>query len=148
MGVRGHALCNFTRHRARACIRFSATHEHRDPRHTTQPIEGELSPKRTTHFSASRPQMPSMTNHRRRRPAISKSELLMVPAGFSNEDTSCSRMSSGHRHLNTVGTHSDSLPTMIPHMPWLEASTMPVGSCVDLRSSIRHPFMAVSTCLF
>ena len=124
MGVRGHALCNFRR-KAKACIKFSATLERRDPRRATQPINGELSPNSAIHFSASKPLIPSMTSHRSRRPAISKSELLMVPAGLSNESTWV-RTSSGHCQRNTVGTHPDSSPTTTPPTPWLEALTMPI----------------------
>jgi hypothetical protein len=124
MGVRGHALCNF-RCKAKACIKFSATLEHRDPRRATQPIDGELSPNSTIRFSASEPHMPSMTSHRSRRPAISKSELLMVPTGLSN-DTTWVRTSSGHCQRTTVGTNPDSSPTTTPPTPWLEASTMPI----------------------
>jgi hypothetical protein len=74
MGVRGHVRCIF-RCNARACMRFSAIYERRDPRRATQPIDGELLPNSVIRFLVSDSQIPSMTNHKMSRPAISKSEF-------------------------------------------------------------------------
>jgi hypothetical protein len=115
MGVRGHALCSFRR-KANAWIKFSATLERLDLRRATQLIEGELSPNSTIRFSVSKPQIPSMSSHSIWRPAISKSELVMFPAGLSNE-IFWVWMSSGHCHRNTVGTHPESYPTTTPPTP-------------------------------
>ncbi len=124
MGVRGHARCIFRRN-ARACMRFSAIFERRDPRRATQPIDGELSLNSAIRFLVSELQIPSMTNHKMSRPAISKSEFEMHPPGLSNV-TIWLRISSGHCHLNTVGIHSESSPTTTPPTPWLDASTIPM----------------------
>ncbi len=118
---------------------------------------GELSLKRGTRFSCRESQTPSITSHRRSIPAISRSELVMLPVGFANDFMSA-LISGGHSQRNTVGTHVESSPTTTPPTPWLEASTMPtksghpetsslhrVGSFVDSRNSVRQPRSAANT---
>jgi hypothetical protein len=108
-------------------------------------------------FSRRDPHTSSIANQSSSSPAISKSEFVMVPCGFSNLIMS-ERMSLGHCHQNIVGVHPKSLPKITPPMPWLDASTIPmksghphvssqhlVGSCVDSLRSVRHPVIALST---
>jgi hypothetical protein len=141
--------------KAKALTRFSATRDHLEARRATQPIEGEFSPKSAIHFSRSGPHTPSIASQSNKRPAISRSEFVIVPVGLSNK-TTCDRMSSGHCQQNSIGVHAESSPKITPPTPWLDASTIPiksghphvssrhqVGSHVDSQRSVRHLSIAL-----
>ena len=124
--VRGQVLLAFMRS-ASAWTKCSAITDLRDASLVTHATVDELSLKRATHFSCTESQTPSITSHRRSIPAISRSELVMLPVGFANNFMSA-LISGGHSQRNTVGTHVESSPTTTPPTPWLEASTMPTKS--------------------
>mmetsp|Transcript_6117 Transcript_6117/g.13830 ORF Transcript_6117/g.13830 Transcript_6117/m.13830 type:complete len:217 (+) Transcript_6117:334-984(+) len=63
-------------------------------------------------------------SHKKTRPAISKSELVIVPFGLFSV-CSCRFTSSGHSNRKTVGTTSSVMPKMTPPTPSPEASTIP-----------------------
>jgi hypothetical protein len=159
MGISGQARWILS-HRARAWARCSSTRDRLEARRVTQPIVGELSLNSAIRFSRSGPHTSSIANQSNSRPAISRSEFVIVPFGFSNVFI-CDRMSLGHCHLNTVGVHPKSSPKITPPTPWLNASTIPmnsghpqvssqhlVGSRVDSRRSVRHPSIALRTLVF
>ena len=66
----------------------------------------------------------SIMSHKNTRPAISRSELVIVPSGFASV-CSCRRTSSGHSNRNTDGTTSSVKPKMTPPTPSPDASTIP-----------------------
>jgi hypothetical protein len=159
MGISGQA-CWILSCRARAWTRCSATRDRLEARCVTKPIVGELSLNTAIHFSRSGPHTSSIANQSNRRPAISRSEFVIVLFGFSNFFI-CDRTSLGHCHLNTVGVHPENSPKITPPMPWLDASTIPmksghpqvssrhlVRSHVDSRSSVWHPSIALRTLAF
>ena len=156
--VRGQVLLVLIR-RASACTKCSAISDLREASRFVHPTAGELSLNSATRFSCNGWHTASITNHRMRTPAISKSELVIVPLGFENDRT-LSVTSFGHSQQKTVGMHGDVSPTTTPPTPWLDASTIPmksghpetsslhhVGSLVDSRRSVRHPMIAARTCL-
>jgi hypothetical protein len=126
MGVSGHAHWIFSRN-ANACMRCSATIDRFEARRVIQPIVGKLLLNSVTCFSRRGLHTSSITSHNIRRPANSRSELLIVPVGLSN-DTTLLRMVSGHCHRKIVGVHADSSPKITPPTPWLDASTIPMKS--------------------
>jgi hypothetical protein len=69
--VKGQVLLVLIR-RASACTKCSETSDFREARRFVHPTTGELSLHSATRFA-------SITNQRMRTPAISKSELVMVP---------------------------------------------------------------------
>ena len=93
----------------------------------TQLTDGELSLKSAMCLWQRSFAVPSMHSQRRRYPAISRSEFVILPLGLS-KDTTSFRISSGHCKRNTVGGISESSPMTTPPTPWLEASTMPIES--------------------
>jgi len=107
-----------------------ATRDCLEARRLTQPIDGELSPSIAMCFSWRGLHTPSIVSHNSNRPAISRSEFVMVPLGFSN-DTNCEQMSSGHCHQKTVGVHADSLPNTTPPDT--------VARCINNPNIIRPP---------
>ena len=144
--------------RASACTKCSATSDLREARHFVNPTAGELSLKSATRFPCKGWHTATITNQRMRTPAISRSEMVMVPIGFENNRTlvvtSC-----GPSQRKTVGMHCDVLPITTPPTPWLDASTIPmksgqpetsslhrIGSLVDSRRSVRHSMIAAKTC--
>ncbi len=106
--INGHVLFVLSC-RASACTECSATRDFWEARCKTQATVGMLLLKSTTHFSAKTQHTPSITSHSSNMPAISRSELVMLPVGFPNDLISF-RISSGHSHRNTVGMHSESSP--------------------------------------
>jgi len=92
----------------------------------TQCTVGELSLNRATWASCTR-QTSSITSHNMRRPAISRSELVMVPVGLASE-IMLSVMSCGHWSRNTIGATARRSPMMTPPSPCPEASVMPTKS--------------------
>ena len=157
--VKGHVLL-FLIQRASACTKCSATSDLREARRFVHPTAGELSLKSATLFSCKGWHTASITNQRMRTPAISKSELVMVPVWFENNRTLVVT-SFGHSQRKTVGMHCDVSPITTPPTPWLDAPTIPmksgqpdmsslhrIGSLVDSRRSVlRHPMIAAKTLL-
>ena len=157
--ISGHALLVFNRN-AIACTNCSATFDCFDASLFIHPIDGVLSPINAIVFSVRSPPTPSTTNHAITIPAISRSELEILPPGLSADLTS-NVTSFGHCHLKTVGTHLEFSPNTTPPTPWLDASTIPtksghllvssrhlVGSLNDSRNNVRHPLIDLSNCSF
>ena len=151
--ISGHALLAFMRI-ASACTNCSATRDCLDANLSIQLIDGVLSPSSDIDFSFKSPPTSSITIHANSIPAISRSELVILPLGFVRDFTSFV-MSSGHCHRKTVGIHLDPSPNTTPPTPWLDASTMPtksgqplvssrqrVGSLNDSRSRVLHALIA------
>ena len=113
--ISGHALFVFRRS-ANACTNCSATSDVFDASRFIQLIEGVLSPNNATVFSVRSPPTPSITSQANTIPAISRSELVIPPDGFSTDLTSFD-ISSGHFHRNTVGIHSEHSPNTTPPTP-------------------------------
>ena len=113
--ISGHAFFALRRS-ANACTNCSATCDCFDASLFIQLIEGVLLPNSAIVFSVRSPPTPSITSHASTNPAISRSELVSLPAGLLNDFTS-SVISSGHLHLNTVGIHLDPSPNTTPPTP-------------------------------
>lgn len=114
-GVSGELLI-ICRRRARARSSCIANGDVLAARRSTQCTVGELSLNSATCAPSSEGQTSSITIQRRRSPASSKSELLMVPFLFCVE-TRERVMSSGHCSRKTVGVTSRFSPTIIPPTP-------------------------------
>ena len=123
----------------------------------TQWTVGELSLKSATWLCASGWHMSSIISHSIRSPAISRSELVIIPFGFV-ADTMLRETSSGHFRRNTVGVTGMFSPTMTPPNPWPDASVMPmksghsatkflhlVGELIDSRMKVRQSLIAVTS---
>jgi hypothetical protein len=123
-GVRGHVCLTLSR-KASARTSRAATRNLRDAILVTQLIIGELSLNSAICLCARSGAIPSRHSHRSSSPAISRSELLILPLGLL-KDTRSADMSVGHCRRKTVGGSADSSPSMTPLTPWLEASTMPM----------------------
>ena len=93
-GVNGDAPVCFSR-KQRARTRCTATTEIRNAILSTQWTVGLLSLNSATWRAWKLFHTSSMINQRKRRPAISKSEFVRRPVGFTSDTTSC-MMSSGH----------------------------------------------------
>jgi hypothetical protein len=149
--VKGQVLLVLIR-RASACTKCSATSDFREARRFVHPTVGVLSL-----YSATRPA--SIINQRMRTPAISKSELVMMPIGFEKDRAGCDIFWPFPAKIRWDAlrcfAHNN------PPTPWLDASTISmksgqpetsslhrVGSLVDSRRSVRHPMIAVKTCLW
>ena len=140
--------------RARMQISCSTTRLALDAIHCTRPTVGLLLLNSATLFLVRRPQTCSIISQRMTSPASSRSEFVSFPLGFLSE-TTLAVISRGHCSRKTVGRHAESLPIMIPLMPWLDASTTPkksgqpatnsrhqVGRCVDSRRIVQQSDMA------
>ena len=123
-GVRGEHLLYFSR-RASARSSCPATIDPFAAILVTHPTVGELSLNKPQCACNKLGHTSSMTKKRNRRPANSRSELLMRPFGFCCV-TKSALMSSGHLTRNTVGRHSLFSPTIIPPTPCPEASLTPM----------------------
>jgi hypothetical protein len=121
--VRGQ-LCCALMCKARTRMSCSAIRLDQHAIRWTQLTVGLLSLKSATPFSVSNEHTCSIMSHKRRRPAISKSEFVRLPPLFLSNTTD-SVMSSGHCSRNTVGRHSDSSPMMTPPEPKLDALHIP-----------------------
>ena len=132
----GHAFFVFNRS-AIVCTNCSATMDCFDASLFIQLIDGVLSPNNAIVFSVRSPPTPSITNHAITIPAISRSEFVILPPGFSAVFTS-RVISIGHCHLKTVGTHLEFSPKTTPPTPWLDASTIPTKSGHLLVSSLHR----------
>ena len=152
--VKGHALLALIQ-RASACTKCLVTNNLQEAKRVVHPTAGKLSLKSATHFFCSGWHTASITSQRMRTPAISKSELVMVPVGFENNRT-LSVTSCGHSQQNTVGIHSEVLPITTPPIPWFNALIIPtisgqpkmsslhhVGSLVDSQRSVWHPMIVI-----
>ena len=84
--ITGHAFFAFSRS-AIACTNCSPTFDCLDANLLIQLIDGVLSPNNATVFSVKSPPTPSTTNHAITIPAISRSEFVIRPSGFSAEFT-------------------------------------------------------------
>ena len=122
----------------------------------THATVGELSLKSATCFRSRVGQTSSMTSQRSKSPAISRSEFVIFPPGFSS-DTSSSCISLGQGILNTVGMQLSLSPMMIPPTPCFDASFTPtkwgqlctswaqwVGKDIVSRMRVR---ISVSACM-
>jgi hypothetical protein len=96
----------------------------REAMRCTQLTEGLLSLNSATLFSTRLVHTCSIMSHNRRRPAISRSEFVIVPPVFFS-DIIAAVISGGHWNRNTVGQHSESSPRITPPAPKLDASHMP-----------------------
>ncbi len=123
-GVIGHACLSLIRN-ANARTSCAATTECLDASLFTQLTVGSLSLNTATLFSLMSPHTVSITNHTSNRPAISKSEFVMCPCGFSKV-TRSSLIAAGHSKRNTVGGHACDSPNTTPPTPWLDASVTPM----------------------
>jgi hypothetical protein len=143
-----------SKRRARMRISCSVTRLARDAIRCTQPTVGLLSLNSATLFLERRPQTCFIISQRMTSPASSRSEFVSFPLGFLLE-TMLAVISGGHCSQKTVGRHAESLPIMIPLMPWLDASTTPtksgqpatnlrhqVGRCVDFWRIVQQSDMA------
>ena len=123
-GVRGEAFASCSRS-ASARTSWIATLECLAARRCTQWTVGELSLNNATCAFFNTGQTVSMTSHNIRRPAISRSEFVMVPRGFLSV-TMLDVMSSGHWRQKTVGVTPLFSPRITPPRPDPEASVMPM----------------------
>ena len=134
-GVSGNAPLTFSC-KANARMSLAATSEPRAANRRTQCTVGELSLNSATCDAEPNMHTSSMANHRSRRPAISRSELVIVPFVLFS-DTRSSLMNCGHSMRNTVGMHVPASPTITPPTPCFEASTKPTNSGHALTSSLQ-----------
>lgn len=118
--VSGDTCLSF-RQRARARRSCDATFDPLAAIHRTQCTVGELLLKSAMCAPGSNWQTSSITSQRRRKPAISRLEFVIVPVGLS-VDTSACLISSGHSALNTVGVHLFASLIITPPTPCFEAS--------------------------
>jgi hypothetical protein len=115
--INGHALFAFILN-AKACTNCSATMDCFDASLLIQLIDGVLSPNNAIVFSVKSPPTPSITSHAITIPAISRSEFVILPPGFSAEFTSrVISIAIGHCHLNNVGTQLEFSPKTTPPTP-------------------------------
>ena len=122
-GVKGHASLALIRY-ASALKSLLAGVERLDAILSIHPTDGLLSLSMRTCLWRRSLTTCSITSHNSTRPAISRSELVMVPPGLSSV-WSWAFMLSGHSTLNTVGTHAVVIPNTTPPAPSFDALTMP-----------------------
>lgn len=122
-GVNGEAFVSCKR-RARARTSWIAMCECFAARCWTQCTVGELLLKSAMWAFVRSWQVASMTSQSISRPAISRSEFVIVPVGLLSE-TMLSEISFGYCIRNTVGVVDLSSPTMTPPRPCPDASVMP-----------------------
>jgi hypothetical protein len=152
-GVTGQVPLSFIRS-ANARTSCAAITECREANRLTQLTVGSLSLNTATRRSRSSPHTSSITRKRRRSPAISKSELVIVPRGLEY-DTNDSFISLGHSQRKTVGGQGSASPNTTPPTPCPDASFTPiksghpptsslhrVGATVDSRSRVRASLIA------
>ena len=123
-GVSGDAFVSWS-HKARTRISCIAMCEFRDAMRCTQCTVGELSLNSATCAPSRDGHTCSIESHKRSRPAISKSKLVIVPVGFARE-TRASLMSCGHCTRKTVGGTPLVSPIMMPPTPCDDASFTPM----------------------
>ncbi len=145
--------------RARIRISCSAMRLARDAIRCIKLTVGLLLLNSATLFLARWPQTCSIISQRMTSPASLRSEFVSFPLGFLSE-TMLAEISGGHRSWKTVGRHAESLPVMIPPMPWLDALTTPtksgqptnsrhqVGRCVDSQRIVQQSDMVKQRGLF
>ena len=114
-GVSGHNYLIF-RQSANARTSCAATRDFLEAIFVTQLTVGELSLNKATCLCAKSGVTPSKQSHNRSNPAISRSELLIRPRGFSKE-TRSAEILAGHCRRNTVGRTGNSSPTITPPTP-------------------------------
>ena len=125
-GVIGHAL--FALIRNASIPRSSpAGRERFDAILFTQDTDGLLSLRSKMCLCFKSPTICSTINHRNTRPAISRSEFVILPSGFCSV-WSWEVMLAGHLNRNTVGLHPIFMPNTTPPTPSPDASTMPPTS--------------------
>ena len=122
-GVRGEHR-RACRQNASARIMCMATRECLDAKRCTQCTVGVLSLMSAMCLFSRSGQTASITSHRRRRPAISRSELVIEPVGFDSVIIA-SVICCGHLKRNTVGGTAEFSPITIPPQPCPDASVMP-----------------------
>lgn len=121
--VSGQLFCAFIRN-ASTRSSCSAIRLDRQAIRCTQLTVGLLSLNSATLFSTRHEQTCSIISHKSRRPASSRSELVIFPLLFLSDMTDAVT-SGGHWRRNTVGGHSESSPIITPPAPKLDASQMP-----------------------
>ncbi len=112
------------RRKAKARINCMATLECFAAKRWTQCTVGLLSLKSATCALATVGQTSSITIHRSKSPAISRSEFVMRPFGFVSE-TSSVEVSIGHWIRKTVGGTARFSPMIMPPAPCAPASVIP-----------------------
>ena len=124
MGVSGDTPTCFIRS-ASARSNWPAMSDPRAAIRRTQQTVGELSLNKPTCDSRRWGHTSSITSHRMSKPAISKSELVMLPFGLRTE-TKSAEMSGSYWSRNTVGVQALASPMMTPPTPCFDASLTPM----------------------
>ena len=125
-GVMGHAVLALIRNAS--TLRSSAAGRERfDAILSTQDTDGLLSLRSRMCLCFKSRTMCSTISQRNTRPAISRSEFVILPSGFCSV-WSWGVMLAGHLNQKTVGAHPLFMPNTTPPTPSPEASTIPPTS--------------------
>ncbi len=118
-GVIGHVPFSLSL-RASARMRCAKTNDLQVARQHAHPTVGKLSLNKATRFSRRSPQTDFITSHKKSRPAISRSELVIFLARYRF------LVSWDHSQWNTVGTQASFSPKTMPPTPCDKASQTPI----------------------